>query len=112
MKYYYDLYLSEEFKEKREKILDDLEMKKLSLEQFLIVLLKNEKNQLEIFHSVLLKQEYFNREELLVVGIAKSMNDAYAIVEKISQEVYNETGDANIKEYLWDKQKVYEEGNR
>ena len=112
MKYYYDLYLSEKYETSKEDFLDNLKRNSFPIDQYLVVLLKSEKNQLEIFNSVLLKQEYFNRDELLVVGIARGLDDAYTIVEKISQEVYNVTGDADIKSYLWDKQKEYEEGNR
>lgn len=110
MKYYCNLYLSEEYQEKKQELIDDLEKKFFHWNQYLLVLKDEGVNQLEIFHSILLKQKVFEQEGLLVIGIANGMDDAYAMVEKITQEVYNETKTTELKGYLLERQREYEEG--
>lgn len=111
MKYYHRLYLSEELISKKLKIINKLEKNKLQLETYLVVLAKSPQNHLEIFHSVYLLQNKIDKDGLFVVGITKDMQDAIQLVEKITQEVYDETNGTDIKNYILQKQQEYEEGN-
>lgn len=111
MKFYYNLYLSEEYQNKKKRVIKKLEKMESPIDQYLIILVKEGENHLEIFNSILLKQNIYNQDELFVIGIADALFDAYAMVEKITQEVYNETGTTNIKDYLLKCQREYEEGN-
>ena len=111
MKYYYNLYLSDEYQNKKKSVIRKLEKDESPIDQYIIILVKEGENHLEIFNSILLKQSIYNLDELFVVGIADGLFDAYAIVEKITQEVYNETGTTDIKNYLMERQREYEEGN-
>ena len=111
MKFYYNLYLSEEYQNKKKRVIKKLEKMESPIDQYLIILVKEGENHLEIFNSILLKQKIYNQEELFVVGVAEGLFDAYAIVEKITQEVYNVTGTTDIKNYLMERQREYEEGN-
>lgn len=111
MKYYHALYMSEELTSKREEILDKFENNKWQMEKYLIVLAKNEKNHLEFFNSVLLIQKSINKDDLFVIGIANGEQGAMELIEKITQEVYDETESTDIRNYILQKQKEYEEGN-
>ena len=111
MKYYYNLYLSDEYQNKKKSVIRKLEKKESPIDQYLIILVKEGENHLEIFNSILLKQNIYNPDELFVIGIAEGLFDAYAMVEKITQEVYNETRTTDIKDYLLKCQRDYEEGN-
>ena len=46
-----------------------------------------------------------------MVGISSGYAKALELVEKITQEVYDETGGTNIRNYVLHKQREYEEGN-
>lgn len=109
MRYYCELYWSEELKDKKEKILAKLEANKLQLDKYLIVLTENPENHLEFFDSALLKQPIFQQRELFLVGIADGYSGALKLVEKIMQEVYDVTEGTDIRQYLLGKQKEYEE---
>lgn len=111
MKYYYNLYVSEDLIGKQEEIIRNLEEDKWQLAKYLIVLATNEKNHLEIFDSVLLLQKTIPKEDLFVVGIAGGRERAFELVEKITGEVYDETGCINIRNYILQKQSEYEKGN-
>lgn len=111
MKYYSALYMNDHVKDKKEEIIKNIENDKWQLETYLIALTKNEANHLEIFNSVLLVQKAMPKEELFVVGITNGYAEAIELVEKIAQEVYDETSGADIRNYILQKQREYEEGN-
>ena len=111
MKYYHALYMSEELIRKKAEIIEKLEKDKWQMEKYLVVLAKNERNHLEYFHSVLLLQKSISKDDLFVIGIANGELGAMELVEKITQEVYDETKGTDIRSFILQKQKEYEEGN-
>lgn len=104
MKYYRHIYLTDGLKKKKDKIIKKLESNKFQVSIHLIVLSGNEKNHLEIINSVLLLQPDYPKEDYLVVGIAKSYDDALELVEKITEEVYHETEGTDIRSYILEKE--------
>lgn len=109
MKYYCDLYLSEELGMKKKEILEKLEQNKTQLNKYFIVLTKSSINHLEFYDAVLLKQNIFEQSELFIVGIAEGYHGALELVEKITQEVYDKTKGTDIRRYLLERQREFEE---
>lgn len=103
--------MDEHVKDKKEEIIKNVQNDKWQLEKYLITLTKSEANHLEIFNSVLLIQKAMKKDDLFLVGIASGYVEAIELVEKIAQEVYDETGGADIRNYIRQKQREYEEGN-
>ncbi len=103
MRYYKHLYLAEGIK-KKEKIIRKLEEKKLQMNIHVITLARNEKNQLEIYNSMVFLQPNFPHDDLFVVGLAKGYEDAVEMVEEIAQEVYNKTKGADIRSYILERE--------
>lgn len=103
MRYYKHLYLAEGLK-KKEKIIRKLEEKKLQINIHVITLARNEKNQLEIYNSMVFLQPDFPYDDFLVVGLAKGYEDAVEMVEEITQEVYNKTKGADIRSYILERE--------
>ena len=71
---------------------------------YLIVVSNNQDNQLECFHNALLKQRFFRRQKLYVVGIAGNYEEAVGLIQCITQDCISKTGNANIKEFLLNKE--------
>ncbi len=111
MRYYHTLYMDEKIRTKKDEILEKIARDTWQLEKYLIVLTKNEQNQLELFNSALLLQKAIAKEDLFVVGIASGYEEALELVEKITREVYDETKGTDIRNYILQKQQEYEEGN-
>ncbi len=111
MKYYYALYMSANLETKKEEILRKLEDGRLQYEKYVIALSKGEQNHLDIFNSVLLIQKTIAKDNLFVVGLASGYSEALELVEKITQEVYDNTKGTDIRGYILQRQKEYEEGN-
>ena len=104
MKYYSNLYVSERLKKKKDKVIARLEKKKIQPELHVILLPECDHNQLEIVNAMYLLQPGYLREDRLVVGIAKGFDEAVELVEQISREVYDATGDLNLRDYIQAKE--------
>ena len=103
--------MSDELVQKKAEIIEKIEKDKWQMGKYLIILAKNEKNHLEYFHSVLLLQKSIAKDDLFVIGIANGELGAMELIEKITQEVYDETKGTDIRGYILQKQKEYEERN-
>lgn len=104
MRYFKELYISEELKGREEEIMEHLEKKEFQFRIYLIALPENEKNQLEIYHSVMLNQEWYRNKDVLVVGLAKGYLQAIELVKKITEETLQATGGADIRQYILKRQ--------
>lgn len=102
MEFYRDLYWSGSLEKKKDKILRGLKRGKIQLHLYLIVLPRGEKNQLEFFDALLVRQKWFCRTagQLKVVGIANGYEEALEMVQCIMEETVKRTGKTSIRTYL------------
>ena len=111
MKCYHSLYMSEKLVEKKAEIIRKIENDEWQFEKYIIALTQNEKNHLEFYNSVLLIQKAISKEDIFLVGIADGYDAALGLVQTITEEVYANTKGLDIRNYLLDKQREYEESN-
>ena len=71
---------------------------------YLIIISNNADNQLECFHNALLKQCFFRRQKLYVVGIAGNYEEAVDLIQCITQDCVSKTGGGNIKAFLLNRE--------
>ena len=109
MKFYNNLYISDDLKNKKEKWTKKLESGKYPLGAYILVLPENSENQLEFYRATMLYQEYFYSKEIFIVGLAESYMEAIYLVEKITREVFEKTGGADLRSYLLRQQQLYQE---
>ena len=104
MKYYSNLYVSEGLEKKKDKVIARLERRKIQPDLHVILLPDCDHNQLEIVNAMYLLQPGYPREDRMVVGIAKGFEEAVELVEEISREVYDATGDLELRDYIQAKE--------
>ena len=104
MKFYRYLYVQEQLEKKKDKIIDKLIQKKVLLSCHVVTLSANPKNQLDIYSSKYLFQPGFSTEDLFVIAIVKSHDDALEFVENLLKDVYNETKGTDIRSYILEKE--------
>ena len=104
MRFYKYLYVQEELEKKKEKIISKLKQKKVLLSCHIVALSSTDKNQLDIYSSKYLFQPGFPTDELFVVAIVKSHEDAIEYVEKLLKDVYNETKRTDMRSYILEKE--------
>ena len=104
MRFYKYLYVQEELEKKKDKIISKLMQKKILLSCHVVALSATDKNQLDIYSSKFLFQPGFPTDELFVVAIVKSHEDAIEYVEKLLKDVYNETKRTDMRSYILEKE--------
>ena len=104
MKYFSNLYGSEGLEKKKDKVIARLERRKIQPDLHVILLPECDHNQLEIVNAMYLLQPCYPREGRMVVGIAKGFEEAVELVEEISREVYDATGDLELRDYIQAKE--------
>lgn len=57
-------------------------------------------DQLDIYHSFVLLQPYFRKQQKFIVGIAADYAGAVEILQKIVRECYEKNENADLKKYL------------
>lgn len=107
MKFYCDLYVSECWQEKRARIIKKLKQNRIQPQVYVVALSQGSQNQLEFFSSILLKQHVFDNAEVFVVGIANGYDEALFMVRDITKQIYTETGTADLRKYILERQKEY-----
>ncbi|MDD6811389.1 MAG: hypothetical protein PUD93_05955 [Lachnospiraceae bacterium] len=65
-----------------------------------VIALASGKDQLEIYHSLLLQQPYYKEKETYIVGIAGNYEEAVSLVCRITEEAVLKNGTADLKKYL------------
>ena len=100
MKFYKNLYVSEEIGKKKDKIIQKLKAGKYPMTTYIITLIEDGDNQLEFYSTALLKQDMLYDEGIFVVGLAAGYDDAVYLIEEITREVYEKTGDVDIRSYI------------
>ena len=112
MKFYNNLYVSEGLKKKKEKWMKRIEVGKYPLQAYILAVCEAGDDQLEFYSAKMLYQSIVPTENVFIVGLAESYMDAIYLVEEITKEVFAKTGEANLRSYLLQQQKLYEENNK
>ena len=112
MEFYYQTYFGESLVNKKAKIIRKLKQNKIQPGIYLITLAQGRQNELEFFSALLLQQKIFHSEDLFVVGVASGYEEALELIEEITDDVYQETKDAKIREYITQEQDAYKAGKR
>ena len=106
MRFYKYLYVQEQLEKKKYKIMEKLQQKKILLSCHVVAISQNPQNQLDIYSSRYLFQPGFPTDDLFVIAIVKSHEDAIEYVEKLVEDVYNETKRTDVRTYILEKEQV------
>lgn len=86
--------------EKLDKLKKKLEKHPALANVYLITNARNGIDQLEIYHSGLLEQRYYQKNPPYIIGIVKTYAEAVAVIEQIVKECLDVRGDCALREYL------------
>lgn len=101
MRWYKHLYVGEKAKKKRFSIIQKLRRGKLQPKVHVITPASGEKNILDILPASVLQQEYYRKqEELLILGIGASYDEALEVAARIVSDLYRTTGGFILNDFL------------
>ncbi|MCM1439649.1 MAG: hypothetical protein NC131_10705 [Roseburia sp.] len=100
MKFYKNLYIGDTIKNPHQ-VKRKIKHHAKQLNIFVIMLASGD-NQLEICHSMLIRQPFYRKKENApyIIGIAGSYDEAVEIVCRITKEAVEQNGNADLKGYL------------
>lgn len=103
MKWYRKLYLGDNAKCSKYKIIGRVRTGKFQMDTYLITLSNNPNNLLDMYSAKFLLQPYFKKSHVLddiyVIGIAKGRDEAFQVITNIISDVYSNTGGFQLREY-------------
>ncbi|HIR77299.1 MAG TPA: hypothetical protein IAB97_10385 [Candidatus Choladousia intestinipullorum] len=100
MYWYPRLYVGETVKKKKEDLIQKIESGKTPVNTYLVMLSEGRKNQLEIIAVWNLKHWCKDRTHQKVIGLACGWREAAQLVCRITQDVYEQTGNAEIRAFF------------
>jgi hypothetical protein len=92
LKWYKRLYVGDSLTGKEDKVIRKIRQNALQPGVYVIVLADNGKDNFRIISSLELLQKGYPKEDLTVIGIAKGKEEAFLLVGKIIQDIYDQTG--------------------
>ena len=98
------IYMDETVKKKPMKYKRAVEKGKLRLSLYCITFPSNEENLFDIYQVNEFRFSHYKRNDITVVGLATSKQAAFELVKEIFLEVYEKTGDTDVRAYFGTKQ--------
>lgn len=100
MRWAVNLYTTEKTKKALPKIMRKIGKRKLQPGIWLITIASNEQNLLDVFHSIYYLQPMFANMNPDIVGIAENEDAAKDLVTKITEDVWKQRGDFDVRAYF------------
>ena len=100
MRWAVNLYTTEKTKKMLPRIVQKTEHRKLQPGIWMIAIASNEKNLLDIFHSIHYMQPVFKKLNPDIVGVAESEDAAKELLIKMTEDMYRETGQFDVRSYF------------
>ena len=100
MRFAVNLYTTEKTKKMLPRIKHKLRTEKLQPGIWLITIASNEKNLLDLFHSIHYMQPMFEKMNPDIVGIAESEAAVKELLVQITEDLYRETGQFDVRSYF------------
>lgn len=105
MRWYRKLYMGEKAKKERFKFVWKVKHRRMIWQGYVITLASNEQNLLDIIPVSELLQSYYQKKDIMIIGIAQGYEESLEVVKSIVDEVYQKTGKFNIRQYVLGQQK-------
>lgn len=101
MKWYEDLYVGDSIEGKVNRIKRKINHHAGTVSIYVIAFASNRQNLLDIIPAwELMQKSYPGKKQMQIIGLAKGYAEALELVRSIIEEVYQNTGDVDVKSYL------------
>lgn len=97
---YDKIYIGKSLQFKKDKIIRKMKKGKVVLRLFCVTLPLGSNGILEIYSYTELLQPWITNQNPVIIGIAGSRIEAFALVKSIIDQMYQETGGFSIPDYL------------
>ncbi|MBQ3584644.1 MAG: hypothetical protein IJA27_08020 [Lachnospiraceae bacterium] len=105
MKWYNHLYVGENAKKRKHKIIMRAIRHKPQVGVYMITLPMNENDALDIFPSYILLQKHYKKKNVFVVGIGEGREETLQLMQEIILDCYHKTGQFLVRKMIEEEQK-------
>lgn len=96
-----DLFVGESIRPRRQKrIIRKVKKRSIFNAAYLLTLSSNPDNLIDIIHTRVVRQRYYPRKDMVVIGLAGSYEEAVQLAAEILSGLYTVQGDFNLREFL------------
>lgn len=106
MRFYRDIYVSDSICDQLWKIKWKLKHRK-RIPGIYVIVLPDDSNELEFYHSEYLQQDYYKKHSPYIVGIASGWEDACELVARMIMDISKKCGSYCIGEYIRERVSNY-----
>lgn len=100
MRWAVNLYTTEKTKKMLPRIMHKVRTGRIQSGIWLITIASNEQNLLDIFHGIHYVQPMFAKLNPDIVGVAESEEQVKALLLKITEDMYQKTGNFDVRSYF------------
>lgn len=101
MVWYDDLFVGESIRPRRQKrIIRKVKKRSIFNAAYLLTLSANPQDLIDIIHTRVVRQRYYPRKGLVVIGLAGSYEEALQLAAEILISLYTVQGDFKLREFL------------
>ena len=100
MRFAVNLYTTEKTKKMLPRIMRKIRSRKLQPGIWILTISSNRQNLLDIFHSIHYMQPMFEHLNPDIVGIAESEDAAKELLIRMTEDMYRETGNFDVRTYF------------
>lgn len=94
------LYIGDKMKKKKNKAITSINNSKATFNVYCIAFASNPCNLFDIMDANELLFPHYRNSDVCIVGLAKGKAEAIELIRKMLMEVYNETGNFNVRAYF------------
>lgn len=101
MIWYDDLFVGESIRPRRQKrIIRKVKKRSLFNSAYLLTLASNPDNLIDIVHARVVRQRYYPKKELIVIGLAGSYDEAMELAGMILSSYYQARGNFEFRDFV------------
>jgi hypothetical protein len=94
------LYIGDKMKKKKEKVMASINNREATFGVYCIAFASHPSNLFEIIEANELLFPHYQKSEVRIVGLAKGKEEAVILVQDMLLDVYNKTGDFDVRTYF------------
>ena len=94
------LYVGDKMEKKKEKVIASINNKEATFGVYCIAFASHPSNLFDIMEANELLFPHYQKSEIQIVGLAKGKEEAVIMVKDMLMEVYNKTGEFNVRAYF------------
>lgn len=94
------LYIGDKMKKKKDKVIASINDRQATFGVYCIAFASHPDNLFDVLEANELLFPYYQKSEIHVIGLAKGKQEAVSLVQEMLMEVYNKTGEFDVRTYF------------